>query len=467
MTRRVRSGSTQKHKKMPGDATKWGKFDKVLPSNKKTPQNKPNFKQGFNSTCMSPNNVANEASSSFDNGKNFSEEHKIHVSEETKGLNKRIKLETHSSGEIQNNNVLLSPKLSSSSEEINCTKESPVLGVCSKKNKNKIMQLEGDINGNQDIEVSSNLKEDARCNSLSDKMESEQNIEIESKSFLKDDDVDVFNRKSKNDQSCDTQTKLSLKNDMKPHDSHIKQNNMQKEKKGNVKENSKDSLSEVKTQNLSVQVHQSKKEKYLKKLQNRRDKLGILLLPPKVERKLYRIKRTLKEKGLPPEALKEIMRKERRRAELQFRKEVYPSKSCFHCREAGHVFADCPKKSTSSKQETGICFKCGCPGHTSFKCPENVQGFPFATCFVCKEKGHISRDCSKNKHGVYPRGGRCKLCGNINHLKKDCPTLTKEKNDETDITLHIMNENASIDAEVMDKDEEKKNTQKMPKIIKF
>lgn len=79
----------------------------------------------------------------------------------------------------------------------------------------------------------------------------------------------------------------------------------------------------------TVDVKESKKKKkktYLERLKKKRAENGILLLPPKIERKLYQIKRKLREKRLPPEVIKDILRKERRREELQFRKTFNPSK---------------------------------------------------------------------------------------------------------------------------------------------
>lgn len=218
-------------------------------------------------------------------------------------------------------------------------------------------------------------------------------------------------------------------------------------------------------------IFEKKKSRYMEKLLKKRADQNMPLLPSKVERKLYNIKRKLREKNMPVDVLKEIIRKERRREELKFRKTFNPSKSCYNCRKMGHVFADCPEKSNSSgpsKQQTGICFKCGSSDHRSSKCPNKVEGYPFAKCFICKEQGHISRDCPSNTHGVYVKGGRCNLCGNVNHLRKDCPSLKIKNNDESSITLHTMNEVTSIDEEIVEKKHVKReNFFKKPKMVKF
>lgn len=38
-------------------------------------------------------------------------------------------------------------------------------------------------------------------------------------------------------------------------------------------------------------------------------------------------------------------------------------------------------------------------------------------------QGHISRQCPDNPRGIYPKGGACKECGDVTHLKKDCPKV--------------------------------------------
>lgn len=39
-------------------------------------------------------------------------------------------------------------------------------------------------------------------------------------------------------------------------------------------------------------------------------------------------------------------------------------------------------------------------------------------------QGHIARQCPDNPKGLYPNGGCCKLCGDVTHLRKDCPTVS-------------------------------------------
>ncbi|XP_042036131.1 uncharacterized protein LOC121782385 isoform X4 [Salvia splendens] len=45
-------------------------------------------------------------------------------------------------------------------------------------------------------------------------------------------------------------------------------------------------------------------------------------------------------------------------------------------------------------------------------------GTKYANCFICIEAGHLSKDCPKNTHGIYPKGGSCKICRGVTHLAR-------------------------------------------------
>ncbi|KFM71164.1 Zinc finger CCHC domain-containing protein 9, partial [Stegodyphus mimosarum] len=315
------------------------------------------------------------------------------------------------------------------------------------KRRKKLMNMR-----NQDSTSSQNVKEKIS-----------ENIKIENGSAVE---------KYLNQEECDV---ISNSKTDAVDESNLKQGFKKVKNKKKLKENKSFSQSSVDGEDLSTEEAGSQKvpekrftkmkESYLEKLQRKRAKNGILLLPAKMERKLYNIKRALRAKGMPPGVIKEIVRKERRKEELKFRK-TSTSKICFNCRKPGHLFADCPVKLGESDQGTGICFKCGSTEHTSYKCPKNISGFPLAKCFICSQQGHISKDCPRNKHGIYPKGGKCSICGNVNHLRKDCPTLRKKTEEDT-VTLHTINEWTSTDAEPVEDVKRPERPNKKPKVVKF
>ncbi|KAI5638449.1 hypothetical protein NE865_08914 [Phthorimaea operculella] len=93
----------------------------------------------------------------------------------------------------------------------------------------------------------------------------------------------------------------------------------------------------------------------------------------------------------------------------------------------------------------GVCFKCGSTEHRQFECKvQRDKEFRFATCFICKEPGHIARQCPDNPKGLYPNGGSCKLCGDVTHLRKDCPTANNKKED-TSVKLQTLDSTEDLE----------------------
>lgn len=193
------------------------------------------------------------------------------------------------------------------------------------------------------------------------------------------------------------------------------------------------------------------KAKRLQRMRQEREAKGLLLLPEKVERRIYLAKKSMRKKGLPGEQIKEAVRKMRRKEELLFRRQL--AKLCFKCRQPGHRVSDCPQMLEDSSEPIGICFKCGSTEHFSSACTVQTSKdneFPYAKCFICKQQGHLSRKCPRNDKGVYPKGGHCNFCGAIDHFKKECPEMEKNKSktsDESEVAADIVSIGQSADAE--------------------
>ncbi|XP_022672229.1 zinc finger CCHC domain-containing protein 9-like isoform X2 [Varroa jacobsoni] len=190
-----------------------------------------------------------------------------------------------------------------------------------------------------------------------------------------------------------------------------------------------------------------KKKKQLKKMREQREKKGMVLLPEKIERKIYRMKKAMRAKDKTAQEIREEIRRFRRKEELAYRKLCL--KACLHCRQPGHKVADCPQA-----PRVGICYKCGASDHTSANCLQVAgDSYMFAACFVCGEQGHISRECPKNEKGAFPKGGGCRFCGSNKHKKQDCPDRKAAKrinNEEQDEVVAdvLTNDKDSADKEI-------------------
>ncbi|CAH0694721.1 unnamed protein product [Spodoptera exigua] len=196
---------------------------------------------------------------------------------------------------------------------------------------------------------------------------------------------------------------------------------------------------------------------------------GFPVMKKDAER-LQELKNNMIKKGIPKSEVQRTMKLERRRAEkalARMKREV-----CYNCRKGGHVLSDCPdlkSKIPSADAAEGVCFKCGSTEHRQFECKvQRDKEFRFATCFICKEPGHIARQCPDNPKGLYPNGGSCKLCGDVTHLRKDCPTLT-DKKEESTVKLHTLNSSENIEdvGQQSNKLSYEEPSSKKPKKIKF
>ncbi|KAJ2945758.1 hypothetical protein O0L34_g600 [Tuta absoluta] len=172
---------------------------------------------------------------------------------------------------------------------------------------------------------------------------------------------------------------------------------------------------------------------------------GFPIMKKDAER-LTELKNSMIKKGIPKSEVDRTMKLERRRAEkalARMRKEV-----CYNCRKGGHNLSDCPElksKIPGADAPEGVCFKCGSTEHRQFECKvQRDKEFRFATCFICKEPGHIARQCPDNPKGLYPNGGSCKLCGDVTHLRKDCPTANNTK-EETSVKLQTLDSTEDLE----------------------
>lgn len=162
------------------------------------------------------------------------------------------------------------------------------------------------------------------------------------------------------------------------------------------------------------------------------------------------------------------------------RKRRAKGKTCFHCRQTGHLVFDCPL-ARNSETGVGCCYKCGSSEHTTTTCntkSKNIkissgEEFPFANCFVCGESGHLARTCPDNPKGLYPNGGGCKMCGSVEHFRRDCPELLVRKTKGATVYAFLnTEENYSADAVIEDKGESPSEGCKVPKkkkpnVVKF
>ncbi|KAH7963268.1 hypothetical protein HPB52_020407 [Rhipicephalus sanguineus] len=95
---------------------------------------------------------------------------------------------------------------------------------------------------------------------------------------------------------------------------------------GNSEGEEEQPVSKVPRTGLHVDGGGSGKAKRLQWMRQEREAKGLLLLPEKVERRIYLMKKAMRKKGLPGEQIKEAVRKMRRKEELLFRRQL--AKEC-------------------------------------------------------------------------------------------------------------------------------------------
>lgn len=194
-------------------------------------------------------------------------------------------------------------------------------------------------------------------------------------------------------------------------------------------------------------------------------------------RRLIKLNKDLKSKGLSRVELENTIKKERRIAEKRL--DRAKKTVCFKCRVPGHMLADCPQATDADKSthaiDSGICFKCGSLEHKSKDCKSNLkgnQGYNFAVCFICKDKGHLAKSCPDNPKGLYPNGGGCKFCGSVEHLQRDC-VRKMDKDIKRGVRAGTMSDNVEDEPALftvggaLHNNNKKKDFKKKQKIIKF
>jgi len=193
---------------------------------------------------------------------------------------------------------------------------------------------------------------------------------------------------------------------------------------------------------------------------------GFRVLQADVQ-KLRDLVTELEKRKASPAEMKKVLKKERRKAEktlANVKKNV-----CYKCREPGHQLSQCPKIS----EKIGKCFKCGSDEHTSKDCISKLKGadaYKFADCFICKQKGHLAKSCPDNPKGLYPKGGGCRFCGSVEHLKSECPRKSvKDAKNYVTAKRHSDKDNIEeeVDLQVPKIKFSGKNKPKQSKVVNF
>ncbi|KAL7500022.1 hypothetical protein ACHAWT_007977 [Skeletonema menzelii] len=155
---------------------------------------------------------------------------------------------------------------------------------------------------------------------------------------------------------------------------------------------------------------------------------------------------------------------------------------CFRCRQKGHAAENCTnvaKETASKKKSNNICYKCGSIEHRIQQCPKiksliktgqrfdfgKLGDLPFANCYVCNKSGHLAGNCPDSNKGLYPNGGSCRLCGQVDHYAIDCPSKQAKKehfSDDESVTIEQYLEEPNKDEKI-----EKKVQKPKRKVVNF
>lgn len=289
--------------------------------------------------------------------------------------------------------------------------------------------------------------------------ESLQTSQLQNENHMDKNDLTSTNNKTKNKKNKKQKNGPLLKGH--ENDNNAIQNNKQKKPKKEIKVVDGVPVRRKPINDRSFQLIINGKEVELIRFD------GFPIMKKDAER-LEELKTNMIKKGIPKSEVNRTLKLERRRAEkalARLKRDV-----CYNCRKGGHNLSDCPELKTKIPgvgAPEGVCFKCGSTEHRQFECKvQRDKEFRFATCFICKEPGHIARQCPDNPKGLYPNGGSCKLCGDVTHLRKDCPTTMGQK-EETSIKLQTLDSTDTLEGIEQKTNTTPQEASKKPKKIKF
>lgn len=297
-----------------------------------------------------------------------------------------------------------------------------------------------------------------------------ESVHAESNSFIK---KKKGKRKFSNSQDKDPET-------LRPDPNEIEENNEVTNEKGELSTNYEKNKKFSKN-NKSITSNKKNKEElpYKRRKLDKGDvkleingqeiwvtRLDGFYIKKEDAERIRQLEKDLLKRGVSKQEVRAVVKKERRNAEKSLAR--LKKKVCYHCRKGGHTLSSCPMLEDNGAQVvgSGICYKCGSTEHTHYQCKVNTgNSYKFATCFVCKQEGHISKQCPDNPRGMYPSGGGCRLCGDVTHFRRECPTLQAKSNK---VTLGLMDQDIeTLDGQSNEPISKDPTMKRKNKIVKF
>lgn len=379
MTRWARVGSTQKHHKIPGDSTPWEELSKDAQKNSASKEDNinriqkgriekkkhiPNMggskkftQSGFQT--LKKNEVEDLVKSKSNKGKSFKNK-KLSDTEEEKEFQNDVNQNPFASLELieDDQETRNSPKKAKNEKSEACLSIGVVTNGTGKvltknqrkKARRKIKKLEEKESAQSENKVDEDVEPENKAaslekvlgkkNSSKKRKNRQEEITTENVADVSTDSMDDTEGNKKQMKSMDTpvQTQsVNLANFInKDHKSGgateekvMTKNQWKKARRAKKLEELKasqgqeTSLEKTTDDRSTASLEKdflNKKQLLLEKLEKRKPKDGSMVLPSRVERKIFNIKRKLMDKGLSPKILADIVRKERKREEEKFKK---------------------------------------------------------------------------------------------------------------------------------------------------